>query len=448
MDPLLRDAAERSARYLRSLDERRVSPLPEDVARLATLRDLPDGPTDATGVLRLLDEVGSPATVATAGPRFHGFVIGGSLPAAVAAHWLTTAWDQNAYSRTSSPAAAAFEDIALQWVVDVLGLPAGTGGAFVTGATMANFTALAAARHALLERQGWDVESRGLYDAPRLRVVVGEEAHPTLHKALGMLGLGRERVERVPVDAEGRVRADALPRMDASTILCLQAGNVNSGACDPISDCLERTEGTGAWVHIDGAFGLWAAASPALRHLTAGLDRVDSAAVDAHKWLNVPYDSGLALTRHPEPMRQALRINAAYLPATAEREPAEFTPETSRRARGVDVWAAMLALGRHGIAEMVERNCAQARRYAEAFDAAGFEVLNTVVLNQVVVAFGDPARTLRIIDAIQRDGRLWCGPTVWKGRTAMRLSVSSWRTSMEDVAKGIEAIVHIARATP
>jgi glutamate/tyrosine decarboxylase-like PLP-dependent enzyme len=447
MDPLLRDAAERASRYLETIGDRSVAPTAAAVARLAELDKLGDAPMDAGLVLRELDEIGSPATLATAGPRFHGFVIGGSLPVALGAHWLATAWDQNAYSRVSSPAAAAIEEIALRWFIDVLHLPPGSGGAFVTGATMANFTALAAARHALLERQGWDVEARGLYGAPVLRVVVGEEAHPSLHKALGMLGLGRERVERVPSDAQGRLRADALPALDASTILCLQAGNVNSGACDPISECVAQAERAGAWVHVDGAFGLWAAASPALRHLVAGLERVDSAAVDAHKWLNVPYDSGIAWTRHPEAMRQAMRVSAAYLPTNDERQPAEFTPELSRRARGVDVWAAMRALGRSGIRELVERNCAQARRYADAFRAEGFEVMNDVVLNQVVVAFGDAARTTRVIDAIQRDGTIWCGPTVWKGRTAMRLSVSSWATTDEDVEKGIAAIVRCARST-
>ena len=447
MDPLLRDAAERAARYLRELAERPVYPSAEAIARLAELDRLPAAPSDPAQALRELDEIASPATVATAGPRFHGFVIGGALPVTVASHWLATAWDQNAYSRVSSPASAAIEEIAMRWIVDVLGLPPQTGGGFVTGATMANFTCLAAARHALLDRKGWDVEARGLYDAPRLRVVVGDEAHPTLHKTLGMLGLGRERVERVATDEEGRVRAEELPPLDDSTILCLQAGNVNSGAFDPIATCVEAAAQAGAWVHVDGAFGLWAAASPEMKHLVAGLELVDSAAVDAHKWLNVPYDSGIALTRHPQAMRQALRISAAYLPMTDEREPAEYTPETSRRARGVDVWAAMRTLGRSGIAEIVERNCAHARRYADAFRAGGFDVLNEVVLNQVVVAFGDADRTHRVIAALQREGTVWCGPTVWRGRTAMRLSVSSWATTDADVERGIEAIVRVARST-
>ena len=443
--PLLDDARARSLRYLEGLKERRVFPDPEAVAGLAALGELPEGPTDAAEVLRLLDEVGSPATVASAGGRYHGFVIGGSLPAALAAHWLATAWDQNAHSWTSSPAAAAIEEIALRWLVDLLKLPSETAGGFVTGGTMANFACLAAARHRVLAAHGWDVERDGLYGAPEVKVVVGAEAHPTVHKSLGLLGLGRERVVRVPVDGQGRLRASELPPLDGLTVVCLQAGNVNTGAFDPIAEVVDKAGGTGAWVHVDGAFGLWAAAVPSLRRHVAGLERVDSCSVDGHKWLNVPYDCGVALTRHGDALRGAMRTTAAYLVATERREPNEHVPELSRRARGVDAWAALRALGRQGLVEMVERHCRQARLYADLLRAEGFGVLNEVVLNQVLVDLGGAEATGRALAALQAEGVVWCGGTVWQGRPAMRVSVSGWATTDEDVRAGVRAIVRAAR---
>lgn len=447
-DPLLADAAERATRYLKTLPDRPVAPSPEAVARLRELGALPEEPRPDAETLALLDDVGSPATVASAGGRYHGFVIGGALPATVAAHWLATAWDQNAAGWTSSPVSAALEEHALRWVVDLLGLPPETAGGFVTGGTMANFTCLAAARRHQLARLGWDVERDGLYDAPRLRVVVGEEAHPSLHKALGMLGLGRERVERVPVDGQGRIRPDALPPLDDHTILALQAGNVNTGAFDPLEACIGRAHEAGAWVHVDGAFGLWAAAVPSLRHLVRGLERADSCSVDAHKWLNVPYDCGIALTRHGDALRGAMTTTAAYLPTQPVREPYDHVPELSRRARGVDVWAALRALGRRGLVEMVERHCRQARRYAEGLREAGFRVHNDVALNQALVSFGDEERTRRVIARIQREGVVWCGPTVWQGVAAMRISVSGWATTDEDVERALRAMVEAAAREP
>ena len=443
---LLDDAARRAKRYLDALPERPLRPSASAVARLRELDKLPDAPVDPREVLARLDEIGSPATLATAGPRFHGFVIGGSLPVAVAAHWLATAWDQNAHSWTSSPTSAALEETALRWLVDLFGLPEGTGGGFVTGGTMANFTALAAARHHVLARAGWDVERDGLFGAPPLRVVVSEESHPTVHKALGLLGLGRERVERAPVDAQGRVRADALPPLDERTIVAIQAGNVNTGAFDPIEEVAERAERAGAWLHVDGAFGLWAAAAPSLRGHVRGLARADSWSVDAHKWLNVPYDCGVALVRHPEALRKAMAVSAAYLPSGERREPSEYVPELSRRARGTDVWAALAHLGRSGVAEMVERNARQARRYAEGLRAAGHDVLNDVVLNQVLVSFGAPERTRAVVAALQEEGEVWVGPTVWQGRTAMRISVSSWATTDADVERALAAMLRAAEA--
>ena len=447
MEELLRDVTERAIRYHDNLSARSVAPSHEAVGRLAQLREpLPQQPADPREVLALLDEIGSPATVVTAGGRFFGFVTGGSLPAALAANWLAGAWDQNAFSFASSPAAVVLEEVALGWVLDALALPPDCGGAFVTGATMANFTALAAARNAVLSRFGWDVEAGGLFGAPEVRVVVGAEAHPTLLKALGLLGLGRKRLSAVPADGQGRMRADALPALSKSepAIVCIQAGNVNTGAFDPAAEVCAAARESGAWVHVDGAFGLWAAASPGRAHLAAGIADADSWATDAHKWLNVPYDCGVALVRRAESLKAAMSVSAPYLPQGDVREPMNYTPEASRRARGVEVWAALRALGREGVADLVERNCRYASRFAEGFRAAGYEVLNDVVLNQVLVSFGDEETTRRIVAGVQADGTCWCGGTVWQGRAAMRVSVSSWATTEEDVERSLAAILRVA----
>lgn len=445
---LLNDAAARAARYLAGLQDRAVAPAPPAVEAIDRFREpLPEAPTDPAEVLALLDDVGSPATMAMAGPRFFGFVIGGALPVTVAASWLATAWDQNAALHRVTPAVATLEELALRWLADLFGLPEGCGGSFVTGATVANFAALAAARNAVLRQAGWNVEADGLFGAPPIRVVVGAEAHPTLMKSLGMLGLGRDRVVRVPVDDQGRMRADALPPLTGPTIVCVQAGNVNTGAVDPIADVCAAAHNAGAWVHVDGAFGLWAAAAPSRAHLLDGVAAADSWATDAHKWLNVPYDSGIAFVRDPAPLRSAMAITAEYLPTeTGARNPSDYTPELSRRARGVEVWAALRNLGRAGVADLVERCCAHARRFAAGLEAAGFQVLNDVVLNQVLVSFGDAATTRRAIDAVQADGTCWCGGTEWQGRTAMRISVSSWATTADDVERSIAAIVRAAGA--
>ena len=444
--PLLNDAAARALKYLESLRERPVAPDPAGIRNLSTWDiPLPDGPTDPHEVLSLLDEVGTPATTAMGSPRFFGFVIGGALPVTVAANWIATAWDQNTGLYVSTPATSELERIALGWLLDLLRLPKDCGGSFVTGAAVANLVALAAARHAMLERAGWDVESRGLYGAPLLTVVVGAEAHPTVTKALGLLGLGRARVTTVPVDGQGRMRADAFPKLEGPSIVCVQVGNVNTGSIDPIAEIIPRAKAAGAWVHVDGAFGLWAAASPKLRPLVAGVEQADSWATDAHKWLNVPYDCGLAFTRDAATLRAALAIQAAYLP-TSGRDPSHYTPELSRRARGVDVWAALRTLGRSGVSEMIERSCQQAKRFAAGLRAAGFEVLNDVVLNQVLVSFGTPEETERTIAAIQKDGTCWCGGTVWQGRSAMRISVSCWATTEDDVERSLEAMIRCAKA--
>jgi len=442
---LLRDAANRAATYLEGIDSRGVAPTPDAISALARFeRDLPEHPLDPSAILRELDETGSPGTSTSAGGRYFGFVIGAALPAALAANMLATAWDQNAGLVVISPTTAKLETIALRWLLDALHLPATSAAGFVTGATMANFTCLAAARHALLERAGWNVEEQGLFGAPTLTVVVGDEVHVTLLKALAMLGLGRARVTRVPADAQGRMRADLLPPLDNRTILCLQAGNVNTGDCDPMAELISRARAAGAWVHVDGAFGLWAAAAPKRAALVAGVENADSWALDAHKWLNVPYDSGVAICRDRDALRGATAVSAAYLVQGAEREPCEYTPELSRRARGVDVWAAMSSLGRSGIAELIERNCLQASRFAEGLRAAGYEILSDVVLNQVLVSFGDDETTRRVIAALQADGTCWCGGTVWHGRTAMRISVSSWATTDQDVELSLAAMLRVA----
>ena len=446
MQDLLDDAAKRAIRYLEGLGARGVAPEAAALARLPELDGpLPEQACDAAQTLRLLDDVASPATMASAGGRFFGFVIGGALPVALASNWLATAWDQNAALQGPARATSAIEATALRWLLDLLGLPPHCAGAFVTGATMANFSALAAARHAVLARAGWSVESDGLFGAPPVTVVIGEEAHPTLAKSLGLLGLGRNRVLRVPVDGQGRMRADRLPALPAPAILCLQAGNVNTGASDPFEELVAQAHEAGAWVHVDGAFGLWAAASRALAPTVAGMALADSWATDAHKWLNVPYDSGLAFVRDADALRGAMAISADYLPVGDARDPSDFTPELSRRARGVDVWAALRTLGRAGVAEMVERCCAHARRFARELQDAGFEILNDVVLNQVLACHGDAAAIRRLIAALQADGTCWCGATTWQGRTAMRISVCSWATTDDDVTRSIAAMTRVAR---
>jgi glutamate/tyrosine decarboxylase-like PLP-dependent enzyme len=446
MEKLLRGTADRAARYLAGLADRNVAPLPEHVAGLQSLGGpLPQGPADPSQVLALLDDIGSPATVASAGGRYFGFVIGGTLPAALAANWLAGAWDQNAFSQAMSPVSAKLEEIVLEWMLDLLGLPAGSGAGFVTGTTMANFTALAAARSTLLHRAGWNVEEDGLFSAPPLHVVVGEEVHVSLLKALSMLGLGRSRVTKVPSDSQGRMRPEALPALDDRTVICVQAGNVNSGAFDPAGEVCARAKEKGSWVHVDGAFGYWAAASPEYAPLLSGAVAADSWAIDCHKWLNVPYDSAVAVVRTPDHLRTAMAMSAAYLTPTAGREPGQYAPEASRRARGVELWAAMRSLGRSGLRDLIERNCKQAKLFARLLRQAGFLILNDVVLNQVLVSFGSDEHTQRVIAGVQNEGTCWCGGTQWHGRAAMRISVSSWATTDDDVERSVAAMTKIAR---
>jgi glutamate/tyrosine decarboxylase-like PLP-dependent enzyme len=443
---LLQRAAEMARKYVREIGGRRVSPAVADVVNLAKFREgFPEAPSDPVRVLAMLDEIGSPATVAMTGGRYFGFVIGGALPASLAANWLAGAWDQNASLRVMSPVAAELEEVALGWVGEALGLPQDCEGGLVTCATTANFTALVAARHALLSRAGWNVVEEGMFGAPPIDVVVGKEVHASILKALCLAGFGSKRLIRVPVDGQGRMRAEHLPSMNDHTILCIQAGNVNTGAFDPAVELCRRAHEQGAWVHVDGAFGLWARLSPKYGHLTDGFEQADSWATDAHKWPNVNYDSGIVLVRDAMALRSAMTMTAAYLIAGALREPMYQTPEASRRARGVELWAALKSLGRAGLRELIERTCAHAQRFAEGLRKAGFEVLNDVIINQVLVSFGAPEVTREVIRRVQEEGTCWCGGTLWQGRTAMRISVSSWATTAADVEQSLEAIVRVAR---
>jgi glutamate/tyrosine decarboxylase-like PLP-dependent enzyme len=437
---LLRDCCDRALGYLATVAQRPVAPDGAATARLDDLDfELPAAGLAAADVIARLDAVGSPATVASNGPRYFGFVTGGALPVAQAAAWLGAAWDQNAALTVMSPVAARLGAVALRWICELLGLPAGTAGGFVTGASMANATCLAAARDAVLTQHGWDAVGQGLVGAPPVTVAVGAEVHAAIRKALGLVGLGRDRVTILPADGQGRIVASGLPRLTGPAIVCLQAGNVNTGASDPFPPLVEWGREHGAWVHVDGAFGAWAAAAPQVAAQVTGLAEADSWATDCHKWLNTTYDCGVALVRDADALRTAMEAAASYLPG-AETEAMAMTPMSSQRARGIEVWAALATLGRSGVAELVSRSCRLAARFAAGMRAAGFTVLNDVVLNQVLVSFGSAARTDAVIAAVQADGTAWCGPTTWRGVRAMRISVSGWSTTEHDVDLSIAAV--------
>src|SRR5579864_3785750 len=426
--------------------------------RNALRAPLPEQGVDASAVIEQLAAAAEPGLVASTGPRYFGFVIGGSLPVTTAADWLATAWDQNAGLYATSPAASVVEEVAAEWLLELLGLPSNTSVGFVTGCGMANFTALAAARHHVLQKAGWDAEEDGLQGAPQVNVIVGEEVHVTVITALRMLGLGARKVRRVPTDGQGRMIASGLRTIisdcNGPTIVCVQAGNVNTGAFDPLEEIAEITRshaGGSAWIHLDGAFGLWAAASERLRHLVKGADKCDSWATDAHKWLNVPYDSGLVMTAHPEAHRAAMTTSAAYLvQSSRERDPFEWTPEFSRRARGFAMYAALKNLGRSGVRDLVERCCARAKQAADLLGAhKGVEILNEIVLNQVLVRFqNSDEETRAVIARVQQDGTCWLGGTTWHGMAAMRISVSNWSTTERDIELSAEAILKSAGIRP
>ncbi len=453
---VLARAAALATDYLDTVGSRPVA-APVDLAalRAAMGGPLPDGPSDPTDVIEALAAAADPGLVATAGPRYFGFVIGGSLPAAIGAEWLASAWDQNSMVHVMSPAAAVAEEIAADWLVELLGLPAGTSVGFTSGATMANFTALAAARHAVLARAGWDVERHGLQGAPALTVVTHRGSHATIYASLQMLGLGREgeRVRAVDADDQGRMRPDALraelATIDGPVIVCAQAGNVNTGAFDPFTEITPVVRERGGWLHIDGAFGIWAAAVPSLRDRMRGHAEADSWSTDSHKWLNVPYDSGLVFVRDSAAHHAAMTYSASYYVETegGERDSYNWVPESSRRARGFAVLAALRSLGRSGLIDLIERDCALARRMAERLSAQpGVTILNEVVLNQVLVGFESDDLTRAVIDAVQRDGTCWLGGTTWAGRAAMRFSVSGWQTTPDDIDRSADAILRCLAA--
>jgi glutamate/tyrosine decarboxylase-like PLP-dependent enzyme len=440
-------ASERAIKYTKVVRQRRVAPGPRDLEGLAKFREpFPQGSTDAESVVAMLDEFGSPATVASAGGRYFGSVIGGAVPAALGANWLAGAWDQDAALRVMSPIAAELEEVVLGWVREALGLPEGCEGGLLTCATAANFTALATARCAQLRKAGWNVVDDGMFGAPPIEVVAGAEVHASVLKALSLAGFGKKRVTIVEADGQGRMRVEKLPKLSERAIVCIQAGNVNTGAFDPAAEICARAKEQGAWVHVDGAFGLWAGLSPQYKHLTRGFALADSWATDAHKWPNVNYDSGIVMVRDGSALREAMTVSAAYLAPGMRREPMHHTPDSSRRARGVELWAALKSLGRSGLCELIERTCALAKRFEAGLRNAGFQVLNEVVINQVLVSFGSPENTREVIRRIQEDGTCWCGITEWHGHTAMRISVSSWVTTEGDVDQSLEAIVRIARA--
>jgi glutamate/tyrosine decarboxylase-like PLP-dependent enzyme len=453
MRELLHETADLAADFLESLPDRPVFPdVDVDELRTRLGGPVPDDPTDAREVVAELAAAGNEAAVAIPGPRYFGFVIGGAVPAALAADWLTSAWDQNAGLYVAGPAAAVVEEIAGFWIADLLRLPRVRSFAFVTGTQMAHATAMAAARNHVLAEFGWDVEEQGLIGAPPVRVFAGEKAHSTFPRALRFIGLGLRSIERIPADEQGRMRADALreavSRHDGPSIVCAKAGEVNTGSVDDLAAIADAAEEAGAWLHVDGAFGLWAAASPRFAHLTEGAERADSWATDGHKWLNVPYDCGIMLCARPEPHRRATSVYADYLIHADEggpRDQMDWTPEFSRRARSFTVYAAIRQLGRSGVAELVERCCDLAARFAEGIaEVPGVEVLNEVVLNQVLFRFESDERTLAVLDAVQRSGEAWMSGSVWDGRQAIRISVSNWQTTEEDIDRTVAAFADAA----
>ncbi|MBD0329132.1 MAG: aspartate aminotransferase family protein [Thermoleophilia bacterium] len=443
---VIEQAAALAAAYLESVGSRPVFPnVTAEQLRVALGRPMPDAPLAPAEVVRDLAAAADPGLVGSAGGRYFGFVIGGGLPAALAADWLTSAWDQNAGLYVAGPAASVVEEVVREWLVDLLGLPADASVGFVTGTQMAHVTGFAAARFHVLDAAGWDVGRNGLQGAPRVRVLVGEKRHVTVDRALRLLGLGAPTV--VGADGQGRMRSDALAAQlaghDGPTIVCAQAGEVNTGAFDPLEEIAEACRPAGAWLHVDGAFGLWAAAAPAYRQLAAGAERADSWTTDAHKWLNVPYDSGIVLCAHPRSHRAAMTVHAEYLVQTDGAQPVrdqlDWVPEFSRRARGFAVYAALRSLGRSGVAELVERCCRHARSFADRIATQpGVELLNEVVLNQVLFRYEDDARTDAVVERVQRSGRVWLSGTSWDGRRAIRVSVSNWQTGDEEIDLALE----------
>ncbi|MBZ0111883.1 MAG: aspartate aminotransferase family protein [Thermoanaerobaculia bacterium] len=440
---LIADADQRARDYVEGIENRDVFPAADAIAQLERFQEtLPISGRPGEETLKLLDEAGSPATVASNGPRYFGFVIGATLPVAAAAERMVLAWDQCASSFTNSPVADALEKQAAKWTLEMLDLPRDSAVSFGTSASACGLACLTAARRALLQRAGWDFDVEGLNGAPPIRVVVSETVHITVLKALRILGFGTRHVIRAAVDAEGRVDVERLPPLDDRTILCLQAGEVNTGEFDPFGPLIERAHAVGAWVHVDGAFGLWARASQEKRHLTDGIERADSWTTDGHKWLNTPYDGAMGICRDPAALAAAMNSDAAYSSAAADSQK-NLGLEFSRRARGIPIWAVLRTLGRDGVAELVDRHCRQARRLAQGLREAGFEILNRVTLNQVLLRLDSEATTRIFQERAAESGQVWFGTTIWQGRAAVRLSVSSWRTTDEDIEATLRILANL-----
>lgn len=428
--------------YMDGVNDRKVFPKDEAIKNLSVYDEaLSTTPGNPDEILQMLHEHGSPATVAQTGGRYFGFVNGGAVPVALASKWLADVWDQNAALYVISPIVSQLETVCEKWMADLLGLPHGTSAGFVGGTSIATLCGLAAGRNELLKRMGWDVNADGLFGAPTLRVIVGEQTHATVFKALSLLGLGRARVELVPADDQGRMRIDKLPELDFGCLVIAQAGNVNSGAFDPLDEIGDRVRRANAWLHIDGAFGLWAAASKTKRHLTRGIEKADSWSVDGHKTLNTPYDCGMILCKDREALLSAMQASASYILSSDKRDGMFYAPEMSRRARVVELWATLKFLGKDGVEELIDRLCSHAERFANQLQSRGFRVLNDVVFNQVLVACDTPELTKATLENIQKSGECWCGGATWKGEPVIRISVCSWATTEADVERSVDAFV-------
>ena len=439
---LLKRAKSYASDYIDSINNRYVFPTREAIKDLEVFNEpLPLTPGKPEEFLKVLHEIGSPATTAVTGGRYFGFVNGGTLPAALAASWLADAWDQNAAMYATSPLASQLECVCEKWVVDLLGLPNGTAAGFVSGSSTATLCGLAAGRNAILKRMGWDAGENGLFGAPAIRVIVGGQAHSTVYKALSILGLGRGRVETVPADDQGRMMVEKMPKLDGTCLVIAQSGNVNSGAFDPVDEICDRARGSGAWVHIDGAFGLWAAGTRSKKHLTEGIEKANSWSVDAHKTLNAPYDCGIVLCKERKALLSAMQMSGAYIPTSEKRDNMYYTLDMSRRARGIELWAVLKSLGKCGVEDLVDRLCGHAARFAAMLGSEGFEILNDVVFNQVLVRCSSPELTQATMERIQNSGECWCGGTTWMGKPAIRISVCSWATTEEDIKRSVAAFV-------
>lgn len=439
---LFEQAKTHAYNYIDRLPNVDVSPSEEAIDALSVFDEpMPDMPGDAESILELLGTVGSDAAVAQSGGKYFGFVCGSLFPVALAGKWLSDTWDQNTALHVLSPIASKLEEVCENWIVDMLGLPEGTAAGFVSGSSVAILCALVVARNELLLKNGWDVHSRGLFGAPPIRVVVGEQAHSSIFKALSFIGLGKDRVEKIPVDDQGRMLFEKLPELDSNTLLIIQAGNVNSGAFDPIDALCDAGRKAGAWIHVDGAFGLWAAASEKTRPLTLGIEKADSWSADAHKTLNAPYDCGIVLVKSRDSLTRSMQATASYVQYSDKRDGMLYTPEMSRRARSIELWATLKYLGKSGVAALIDQLCDRAKYFAEKLSQKGFIIPNDVVFNQILVRCDTPEKTRATLEKIQKSGKTWCGGTVWQDLPAIRISVCSWQTTREDIDDCVRTFV-------